>query len=73
MNCLSLNICTTRTFTKRSWVKSICIQNEVSFLRLQETLMTQVDLFKICSMWGTYKFDFAFNSARGHSGGILSI
>ena len=73
MNCLSLNICGTRTFLKRSWVKSLCMSNRVSFLGLQETRMTQVDVFCIKAMWGNCNFDFASSSARGSSGGILSV
>lgn len=53
MNCLSLNICCTQTYKKRSLVNSICLDNKVSFLGLQETRMTKVGLFKIKSMWGT--------------------
>lgn len=51
MKCLSLNICGTHSFLKISWVKAFCLQFGVSFLGLKETRMTQVDLFKIQSMW----------------------
>ncbi|KAL4573164.1 hypothetical protein LXL04_019961 [Taraxacum kok-saghyz] len=45
----------------------------VSFLGLQETSMVQVDLFGIRAMWGNNRFDVASSSARGQSGGILSV
>ena len=35
--------------------------------------MTQLDLFRVRSMWGHNIFDFASSSARGLSGGILSV
>nr|KAJ0210828.1 hypothetical protein LSAT_V11C400171530 [Lactuca sativa] len=54
-------------------VKSLCVQNRVSFLGLQETRMTQLDLFKVRSMWGNCSFHYAFSTARGRSKGILSI
>ena len=73
MNCLSLNICGTRTFLKRSWVKLLCLKNRVTFLGLQETRMMRVDLFCIKAMWGNSNFDFASSSARCLSGGILSV
>ncbi|CAH1426155.1 unnamed protein product [Lactuca virosa] len=73
MNCMPLNIYSTHSSRKRNWVKSLCVQNGVTFLGLQETRMTQLDLFKVRSMWGNCNFDFAFSSARGRSGGILSI
>ena len=31
MKCLSLNICGTRSFLKRNWVKALCLQFGVSF------------------------------------------
>lgn len=40
---------------------------------VQETRMTQFDVFKIHSMQGNYMFDFASSCARGNLGGILSI
>lgn len=43
------------------------------FLGLQETRMTQVDLFKIKSVWGNQHFYFVCSSARGRFGGIISI
>ena len=30
-------------------------------------------MFKLKSMWGNFQFDFACSSARGHSGGIISM
>ncbi|GKD36093.1 RNA-directed DNA polymerase, eukaryota, reverse transcriptase zinc-binding domain protein [Tanacetum coccineum] len=49
------------------------LKQGVSFLGVQETLMTQVKLFHLKSMWGNYQFDFACSTARGHSGGIVSL
>ena len=73
MNCLSLNLCGTGSYKKRSWVRSICESQCVVFLGIQETRMTQVDFSKIRSMWGNQRFDFAVSCARGRSGGILSV
>lgn len=71
MNCMSLNICSTRSYHKRNWVKSFCVKNGGSFLGLQETRMTQLDRFEVISMWGNCNFDFAFSSVRGRSGGYF--
>ena len=73
MNCLSLNICGVNSIKKRGWVKEVCNENNVMFLGLQETRMTRVELFKIRSLWGNGNFDFACSTARGASGGILSV
>lgn len=45
----------------------------VSFLGIQETCMSKVDLFWLKILWGNFSFDFATSSACGLSGGILSI
>lgn len=73
MNCLSLNIGSIRSSKKWEWVKGIWDTRRVMFLGLQDTRMTHVDLFKTKSVWGNQNFDFACSSARGRSGGIISI
>ncbi|KAL4573100.1 hypothetical protein LXL04_019893 [Taraxacum kok-saghyz] len=40
---------------------------------IQETRVPKVYLFELRSMWGNFSFDFALSSARGLSGGLISI
>ena len=47
MNCHSLYIGTMRFVTKRNWVQDLYGVQRVMFLGLQETRMTQVDLFMV--------------------------
>ncbi|XP_076905744.1 uncharacterized protein LOC143561587 [Bidens hawaiensis] len=35
--------------------------------------MTKLELYKVKIMWGNVNFDYAFSSARGRSGGMLSV
>ncbi|KAL4570718.1 hypothetical protein LXL04_026379 [Taraxacum kok-saghyz] len=53
---------------KRKWVRDLCNSYHVMFLSLQETRMTQVDLFKVRNLWGNQNFQFASSGARGRSG-----
>ncbi|GJV13593.1 RNA-directed DNA polymerase, eukaryota [Tanacetum coccineum] len=39
----------------------------------EETNLTQVDLLAVKAMWGNFQFEVASSSARGNSGGILTI
>ncbi|KAL6508840.1 hypothetical protein OROHE_021399 [Orobanche hederae] len=57
----------------RKWIRDLCVSNGVSFLGLQETKLTKLDLFMIRAIWGTKSFEFASSSARGRSGGLLCI
>lgn len=65
MNRLSLNLCGTRTLSKRNWVRSNCVQHGVSFFCIQETRMSQLNLFRVRSVWGKNTFDYVFSNAHG--------
>ncbi|GKB48277.1 RNA-directed DNA polymerase, eukaryota [Tanacetum coccineum] len=54
-------------------MKRLCIEHGVTILGIQETKLTQVDLFAVKAMWGNFQFEVASSSARGNSGGILTI
>ncbi|GJY41532.1 RNA-directed DNA polymerase, eukaryota, reverse transcriptase zinc-binding domain protein [Tanacetum coccineum] len=41
--------------------------------KVQETKMTHLELFRLKSMWGNFKFDYAYSMARGRSGGLVSM
>ncbi|XP_071700101.1 uncharacterized protein [Rutidosis leptorrhynchoides] len=58
---------------KQLWIKDLCTSKKVLFLGIQETKMTRLELFRIKTMWGNYKFDYASCLSRGMSGGLLSI
>nr|GEU76009.1 RNA-directed DNA polymerase, eukaryota, reverse transcriptase zinc-binding domain protein [Tanacetum cinerariifolium] len=40
---------------------------------IQDDLDIYVNMFNLKSIWGNFQFDFACSSARGHSGGIISM
>jgi hypothetical protein len=73
MNTLSINSCGIGSSLKNRSIKTLCIKYGVSFLGIQETHLLSIDLLTVKSLWGTYNFDFACNSSRGRSGGILSV
>ena len=73
MNILSINMCGIRGRVKRKRLSNICSVQGVSFLGIQESRVTSINLFELRSMWGNFSFDFATSSARGLSGGIISI
>lgn len=68
MNCLSLNVQGLGDLNKRRWINGLCNLHKVNFLGVQETKLTQVDLWMVCQVWGNTHFDFASSSARGLSG-----
>ncbi|GJT52967.1 RNA-directed DNA polymerase, eukaryota [Tanacetum coccineum] len=49
------------------------MENDVSVLGIQETKLTRLDFFAVKALWGNFQFDVACSSARGKSGGILTI
>ena len=73
MNILSINMCGIRGIVKRRRLSNICSVHSVAFLGIQESRVTTVNLFELRSMWGNFSFDFAVSSARGLSGGIISM
>ena len=73
MNCLSLNIQGAGSGDKRVRVQGLCNRNRISFLGIQETKMTDMDLVTVRSLWGNVSFDYAVSNARGLSGSILAI
>nr|KAJ0193982.1 hypothetical protein LSAT_V11C800410640 [Lactuca sativa] len=54
-------------------INKIYLSHSISFLGLQETFLTKIDLFKIHVVWGNNRFEIASSQDRGHSGGIFSI
>ncbi|PWA46254.1 RNA-directed DNA polymerase, eukaryota, Reverse transcriptase zinc-binding domain protein [Artemisia annua] len=73
MNILSINIRGLKKHRKRVWIKDMCCKYNIHFLGVQETKMTKLELFRIKSKWGNFKFDYACIMARGRSGGLISI
>ena len=72
MNVMSFNSCGIGV-NKCKAISRLCAKHSVSFLGIQETHVQNIDPFKIKSMWGNFKFQFASIPADGRSGGILSI
>ncbi|PWA83892.1 RNA-directed DNA polymerase, eukaryota, Reverse transcriptase zinc-binding domain protein [Artemisia annua] len=58
---------------KRTWIKDMCSNHNIQFLGIQETKMTKLELFRLKSMWGNFKFDYACSMARGRLGGLISM
>ncbi|XP_071699062.1 uncharacterized protein [Rutidosis leptorrhynchoides] len=74
MNCLSLNIGGgILTKTKQNWVRKLCNEHSISVLGLQETRMVNLDYFAVKAFWGNFHFKVASSSARGRSGGIVTL
>ncbi|XP_071689149.1 uncharacterized protein [Rutidosis leptorrhynchoides] len=73
MKIISINSCGSKVFSKRKWIKDLCVTENVQFLALQESKMTRLQLFRLESMWGNNQFDYALSLARGFSGGIISM
>ena len=73
MNCLSLNIQGAGSGDKKVWVRGLCNLYQVSFLGIQETKRTEMNLATVRSFWGNVCFEYAASDARGLSGGILAI
>lgn len=73
MNIMSINVCGIGDMIKRKHISQLCSEKKVSFFGLQETRVSSPDLFVLRKLWGDFSFDFALSSARGFSGGLLSI
>ncbi|XP_071738877.1 uncharacterized protein [Rutidosis leptorrhynchoides] len=74
MNTLSINIGGgVRSIQKQKWVKNLCQEHEITVLGIQETKLTQLDMFVVKAFWGNSQFGVACSSSRGRSGGILTI
>ncbi|GJV96160.1 RNA-directed DNA polymerase, eukaryota, reverse transcriptase zinc-binding domain protein [Tanacetum coccineum] len=73
MNCFSINVQGLGDLNKRRWIRDLCHRNMVNLLAIQESKMSQVNLWVLRQLWGNSQFDFASSSARGMSGGIISI
>ncbi|XP_071694531.1 uncharacterized protein [Rutidosis leptorrhynchoides] len=74
MNLLSLNIgggMSSRD--KQKWVYNLCREHSIAIVGIQETKLHDLNHFDIKAMWGNYNFKVASSSARGRSGGILTV
>jgi mannosylglycoprotein endo-beta-mannosidase len=58
---------------KRSKLREVVRVEKVDFLAIQETKLEAIPGSLIANIWGNDEFDWAFLSATGNSGGILSI
>lgn len=72
MNIMSFNSCGLG-IDKCCSISKFCYKNNINFLGLKETHLSNVDLFKLKSLWGNYNFKVAYNPAVGRSGGLISI
>lgn len=69
MNCLSLNIQGAGSGDKKFWVRGLCNLYRVSFLGIQETKMTEMDLVTVRSLWEMY----VSNMLSQMLGGFLGV
>ncbi|GJY98026.1 retrovirus-related pol polyprotein from transposon TNT 1-94 [Tanacetum coccineum] len=70
---LSLNVRRLGDDYKRKWVKRLCYDHKVEFLRLQETLTQSNDKWLISSIWNNSHVDFVSKKAEGKSRGIMAV
>ncbi|KAD2805671.1 hypothetical protein E3N88_39048 [Mikania micrantha] len=73
MNCLSINIRGVRGCGKASWVKRIKNEFGISFIGMQESMVSDVQSGLLSNYWGGSGFDYEFVNALGNSGGIVSL
>ena len=65
---LSINTCNIINKENRRHISDVCSRMGVSFLGMEETHISTVDLFLLKSIWGNLSLDFVGCSARGFSG-----
>lgn len=58
---------------KRTVIKKLALKEEIDFLMLQETKITQFDNSIRRSVWLSDQFNEAHTDAQGRSGGLLAI
>ena len=74
MNTLSLNINGLgKGDFKISWVSNLILKHKINFACIQETKRKKLDNRKISKMWGSFDFDYAYQSSVGQGGGLVSI
>lgn len=73
MNFLSLNLNGIGGDPKANWVRNLKMENDISFLAIQETKISCVSNFLVKKCWGNSGFEFDCVGADGLSGGILCI
>ncbi|XP_021979284.1 uncharacterized protein LOC110875395 [Helianthus annuus] len=73
MNCLSINIRGVGVCGKSSWIKKLKNDFGISFIGMQESMVSDVQSALVSSYWGGSGFEFEFVNANGNSGGLVSI
>ncbi|XP_022041331.1 uncharacterized protein LOC110943908 [Helianthus annuus] len=73
MNFISINARGLGVQGKQRWVKELRVNNGVDFLAIQESKISDREVFDCSSCWGRGVLDFDMVEASGKSGGIISI
>uniref|UniRef100_A0A251V012 Putative RNA-directed DNA polymerase, eukaryota n=1 Tax=Helianthus annuus TaxID=4232 RepID=A0A251V012_HELAN len=58
---------------KAGWVSSLCRDNKVDFLAIQESQKEEIDSSLLSRFWGNSEFSWEFVGAAGRSGGLVCI
>ncbi|KAL7598934.1 hypothetical protein Lser_V15G26688 [Lactuca serriola] len=73
MNCVSVNLRGIGKDYKTEWVRRLKIQNDISFLGIQETQLTDVNNINVAGCWDQSDFGYVAMKSEGRSGGLLSM
>ena len=73
MNCISINIRAIGVCGKSGWIKKLKNEFGVSFIGLQETMVSNIQEGVISKYWGGLGFEFEYVDATGNSGGLVSV
>lgn len=73
MNCMSLNIRGVGETHKVEWIRKLKFANNVDFIGLQETRISDYNHIDIDGCWGSSCYEFEAVNPTGRSGGILCI
>ncbi|XP_022007479.1 uncharacterized protein LOC110906687 [Helianthus annuus] len=73
MNVLSVNVRGLGPSGKASWIRRLKSDLGVSFIGLQETMSSNVNVGVVSNFWDGMGFDFEVAESSGNSGGLLSV
>ena len=73
MNLLSINIRGIGSRGKPRWINKLKNVFGVSFIAVQETMSSDIQVGLIDRYWGGHGYDFESVASEGNSGGLLSL
>ncbi|KAJ0576606.1 putative AP endonuclease 1, Endonuclease/exonuclease/phosphatase superfamily [Helianthus annuus] len=73
MNCLSINIRGVGVCGKAGWIKKLKNGCGISFIGMQESMVSNVQSALVSNYWGRSGFDYEYVDANGNSSGLVSM